>query len=793
MRTNRKNILRKLIITFISTIWLLQPITLIVQAEAELDKSIPQENILDEYIDEDTPLEEPIIDEIEATPDESKQVQTKEVEAVEVIDTDEVEDAEKSTEPPVSELKLEIDSVDDEVETINEMSITTYSDFFQQGDSSKVIRELKKSLLRLGYGDPNSIHWTNPDAFFGKGTETELKSFQNDYGLSVSGILDQMTSNKMDEIISNSYFMGQTHSVIRTLKTNLLTLGFGNPASIHWTNPDNYFGTGTVTELKTFQNEQGLRVSGILDPETALTIDALLSTGLAKGQSHEKIRKLKEDLLTLGFGDAKSIHWTNPDSFFGKGTEAELKSFQKQHDLPATGRLDSATEAKIVEVLQSNANKDDLLDANFSIGQSHDEIRTLKLNLLRLGYGNSNSIHWTNPDKYFGVGTKSELEAFQSQNNLPVNGILDAVTAQKIEELLAQSYTEGQSHREIRTLKQNLLVLGFGDPNSIHWTNPDSYFGAGTANALRDLQRSYGIRVSGVLDPITISTIETALQDTMRLGQISNEIRKLKSDLLLLGYGDPLSVHWLNPDSYFGPGLDGEIRKFQLNNNLPINGIVGVHTLAKIQEALANRKPVIYLDPGHGSSDRGAYYGGIAERDINLQVSNKVAVHLKNAGYNVIMSRDSKENSYSSNSRTDLFSRAEKANELGVDIFVSVHHNAMPWNSGVAGIETYYYGVEASYPPLPGNKDSHNDPARIASSRILANSIHKELINSTNAKDRGVRQGAYVVVRETKMPAVLLELGYMSNSNELKKLTSDSYQDTLANSIFKGINAYFGN
>lgn len=201
----------------------------------------------------------------------------------------------------------------------------------------------------------------------------------------------------------------------------------------------------------------------------------------------------------------------------------------------------------------------------------------------------------------------------------------------------------------------------------------------------------------------------------------------------------------------------------------------------------------VYLDPGHGSSDTGAYYGGIAERDINLQVSNKVAVHLKNAGYNVIMSRDSKENSYSSNSRTDLFSRAEKANELGVDIFVSVHHNALPWNSGVAGIETYYYGVAASYPPLPGNKDSHNDPDRIASSRILANSIHKELINSTNAKDRGVLQGAFVVVRETKMPAVLLELGYMSNSNELKKLTTDSYQNTLADSIFKGINAYFSN
>lgn len=199
----------------------------------------------------------------------------------------------------------------------------------------------------------------------------------------------------------------------------------------------------------------------------------------------------------------------------------------------------------------------------------------------------------------------------------------------------------------------------------------------------------------------------------------------------------------------------------------------------------------VYLDPGHGSSDTGAYYGGIAERDINLKVSNKVASHLRKAGYNVIMSRETNKNSFSENSRTDLFARAEDANKLGADIFVSVHHNAMPWNSGVAGIETYYYSVESAHPPLPGNLDSHNDPARIAGSRKLANAIHKEVVGSTKAIDRGVRSGAYVVVRETKMPAVLLELGYMSNPNELKKLTTDSYQNTLAASIFKGIDAYF--
>ena len=109
----------------------------------------------------------------------------------------------------------------------------------------------------------------------------------------------------------------------------------------------------------------------------------------------------------------------------------------------------------------------------------------------------------------------------------------------------------------------------------------------------------------------------------------------------------------------------------------------------------------------------------------------------------------------------------------------------------MSGIETYIYGENPNYKPLPENKDSHNNPQRLKESRKLADSIHKDLIQNTGAYNRGVRDGAFIVVREAQMPAVLLELGFMSNPTELGKLRTNSYQQKLINGIVTGIHNYF--
>src|SRR5699024_5973976 len=192
----------------------------------------------------------------------------------------------------------------------------------------------------------------------------------------------------------------------------------------------------------------------------------------------------------------------------------------------------------------------------------------------------------------------------------------------------------------------------------------------------------------------------------------------------------------------------------------------------------------VYLDPGHGGSDSGATYSGVYEKNLNLAVSLKVRNLIEKKGYNVVMSR--------TNDKTvGLYDRPAEANKIGADIFVSIHHNAMPGNSTVTGIETYHYKYSSSYPPKKENLPYHNDTKRLNNSLKLSNSIHGELINNTGANNRKVNGSAFVVVRETQMPAVLLELGYMTSPSELKKLQTNSYQDKMAKAIFNGIDSYF--
>ena len=85
----------------------------------------------------------------------------------------------------------------------------------------------------------------------------------------------------------------------------------------------------------------------------------------------------------------------------------------------------------------------------------------------------------------------------------------------------------------------------------------------------------------------------------------------------------------------------------------------------------------------------------------------------------------------------------------------------------------------------------HLDPLRIEQSRKLAESIHRELIIRTNAVDRSVQRNTFLVLRETSMPSVLLELGFMSNHSELSNLQAPSYQEKLVNGIVDGIHKHF--
>lgn len=193
----------------------------------------------------------------------------------------------------------------------------------------------------------------------------------------------------------------------------------------------------------------------------------------------------------------------------------------------------------------------------------------------------------------------------------------------------------------------------------------------------------------------------------------------------------------------------------------------------------------IFLDPGHGGRDSGAYYYGIAEKDLNLQVSRKLRKRLEELGYTVLTSRDSDVD-------VDFVTeRSRMVNKTNADFFISIHFNATGNDTTLnLGIQTYSYKEEAGYPSKI-NQYWHNNPDRMSESNRLAADLHSSLLAETGARDAGLLQATFAVLRETAKPAVLLELGYMDNSEENQRIRSDQYQDKLVEGIIKGIQKYY--
>ena len=191
---------------------------------------------------------------------------------------------------------------------------------------------------------------------------------------------------------------------------------------------------------------------------------------------------------------------------------------------------------------------------------------------------------------------------------------------------------------------------------------------------------------------------------------------------------------------------------------------------------------IVYLDAGHGGYDPGASYFGISEKSLTLAIQSRVKAKLEAEGYQVVTTR-------TNDSFVDLTDRSRAANASESDIFVSIHINAAG-SSDVQGIETYYYQPFAEYPSRI-NAAYHANPTRLSMSDTLANAIQSSLINATGAQNQGVKRRTFAVLRETTAPAVLLELGFLSNPQEAARLTTSAYQETLANAIVSGIKRYY--
>ena len=217
-----------------------------------------------------------------------------------------------------------------------------------------------------------------------------------------------------------------------------------------------------------------------------------------------------------------------------------------------------------------------------------------------------------------------------------------------------------------------------------------------------------------------------------------------------------------------GEGLVSKSTNNLKTNNKPINSRNGNYKFLQLPDIKRNKFYVV-IDPGHGGADPGAIgIGGLRESDVVLEVSKRVKKLLSKKGVKVKLTRNNEID-------LDLPPRVSIANKTNADIFVSIHANASRGKRrDINGLETFYYSGWRG--------------------RLLAKNIQKQILRvSPGSPDRGVRQGRYFVIKNTRMPAVLVEIGFLTGRLDARRLEKAIHRRRIAYAITKGILEYLSN
>lgn len=190
----------------------------------------------------------------------------------------------------------------------------------------------------------------------------------------------------------------------------------------------------------------------------------------------------------------------------------------------------------------------------------------------------------------------------------------------------------------------------------------------------------------------------------------------------------------------------------------------------------------IILDAGHGEPDGGAVGSrGTLEKDLNLKITMFLQEYLEQNGVEVILTRttdagiyDAKSRTIREKKRTDLYNREKIMNQSSADLFVSIHMNKFQ--------DSKYSGPQVFY------------SANMSASKTVAESVQKELIAVLNpASDRAIKRAGkdIYLLNKAKIPAILIECGFLSNKEEEERLTSEAYQKKVAWAVYCGLVRYF--
>ncbi len=256
-----------------------------------------------------------------------------------------------------------------------------------------------------------------------------------------------------------------------------------------------------------------------------------------------------------------------------------------------------------------------------------------------------------------------------------------------------------------------------------------------------------------------------------------------------------------------------DIRFSRKDNRLIINPNVGNTTPATVRtdkKTLAFKDRVVVIDPGHGGKDVGALgYKKYREKIVVLDVAKMVAERLRKEGVTVYLTRNG-------DSFIKLRNRTKFANRKKADVFVSIHANSVPKKNAnkAKGIETYFLSPSRSkratnVAAVENSKEIEDmnyfgknnflnflNREKIVASNKLAIDIQRGMLGKLQSqykdiKDNGVREGPFWVLVGAQMPAVLVEVGFISHPHEARRMVNKSYQKVMAEGLAEGILRYF--
>lgn len=311
------------------------------------------------------------------------------------------------------------------------------------------------------------------------------------------------------------------------------------------------------------------------------------------------------------------------------------------------------------------------------------------------------------------------------------------------------------------------------------------YFQDSTAAAVRSFQQKRAILVDGIVGPQTWnSLVEASWVLGDRVLYLKHPPMRGDDVVMLQRRLNALGFDAGREDGIFGRLAYQAVRAFQKEYGVAEDGLFGPHThtalaglrvdrpgtAAELREELRRRVGVklsqarIVVDPGHGGPDLGGQgNGGAIEADICWDLARLVAERLVAAGSQVRFTRTEPEN-------PDLSERARRGNDVGADLFLSIHLNSHD-EPTAEGACAYYFGGSRS-------------------GEALADAVQGELVK-LGSRDCRTHARSYDLLRETRMPAVMVEPAFITNPDEEKKLERLEHRAELANAIVSGIRRYY--